>query len=190
MPRRNSGPRLRFLEKRGCYYIVWTEVGRSRERSTGTTDRRQAEVALAEFLHLRTRTAGPRDPSEVLVTDALADYAEEHGEETVSPWRIAAAVKVLGPFWAGRTVVEVTRGTCKADEKARGRSAGTVRRELGVLRAAINHGYKNGRLTRVVAVHLPDRPEPRDRWLTCEEAAALLRAALSEPRVRLHLPLF
>src|SRR5262249_21046728 len=44
--------------------------------------------------------------------------------------------------------------------------------------------------TRVVAIHLPDRPEPRDRWLTRKEAAALLREALSEPRVRLHLPLF
>jgi integrase len=96
----------------------------------------------------------------------------------------------LAPFWQGRTVAEVTRETCRAYEKARARSAGTVRRELGVLRASINHGYKNGRLTRVVAIHVPDRPEPRDRWLTRNEAAALLRAALSEPRVRLHLPLF
>ena len=60
----------------------------------------------------------------------------------------------------------------------------------GRLRAAINHGIRNGRLTRVVAVHVPERPEPRDRWLTRKEAAALLRAALAEPRVRLHLPLF
>jgi integrase len=186
MPRRNSGPRLRFLEKRDCYYIVWIEGGRSRERSTGTADRRQAEIALAEFIHLRTRDAGPRDPSQVLATDALADYAEEHGEETSAP----AAIKALAPFWEGRTVAEVSRETCRAYGKARARSAGTIRRELGVLRAALNHGHKSGRLTRVVPVHLPDRPEPRDRWLTRKEAAALLRAALREPRVRLHLPLF
>jgi integrase len=190
MPRRNSGPRLRFLEKRSCYYIVWTEGGRSRERSTGTADRREAEIALAEFIHLRNRDSGTRDPSQVLVTDTLADYALEHGEDTAAPWRIAAAIKALAPFWEGRTVAEVTRETCRAYENARARSAGTVRRELGVLRASINHGHKNGRLTRVVAVHVPDRPEPRDRWLTRREAAALLRAALAEPRVRLHLPLF
>jgi integrase len=190
MPRRNSGPRLRFLEKRGCYYVVWTEGGRSRERSTGTADRRQAEVALAEFINLRNRDAGPRDPSQILVTDALADYAQEHGQETEAPWRIAAAIKALAPFWEGRTVAEVTRETCRAYERARARSAGTVRRELGVLRAAINHEHKNGRLTRVVAIHVPDRPEPRDRWLTRKEAAALLHASLAEPRVRLHLPLF
>src|SRR5215211_4895311 len=32
--------------------------------------------------------------------------------------------------------------------------------------------------------------EARDRWLTRKEAAALLRAARQEPKVRLHLPLF
>jgi integrase len=72
----------------------------------------------------------------------------------------------------------------------RGRSNGTTRRELGVLRAAINHAHREGRLTRVVPVSLPDSAEPRDRWVTRAEAAALLRAALREPRVRLHLPLF
>jgi integrase len=181
---------LRFLEKRGCWYVTWTECGRSRERSTGTSDRREAEIALAEFIHLRNRDAGPRDPSEVLVTDVLADYSLEHGEETAAPWRIDAALKALVPFWEGRAVSAVTRETCRAYERARARSAGTVRRELGVLRAAINHSHKNGRLTRVVAIHVPDRPESRDRWLTRKEAAALLRAALREPRVRFHLPLF
>ena len=190
MPRRNSGARLRFLDKRGCFYIVWTEQGRSRERSTGTPDRKVAEIALAEFIHARARTAGPRDPSQVLVTDILADYAEEHAKETGAPWRIAMAIKALVPFWQQRTVADVQRDTCRAFAEARGRSPGTVRRELGVLRAAINHAFRRGRITRTVAVDLPDRPEPRDRWLTRKEAAALLRASLSEPRVRLYLPLF
>ena len=114
MPRRNSGARLRFLEKRGCYYIVWTEGGRSRERSTGTTDREHAEIALAEFINIRTRDAGPRDPAAILVTDVLADYAQEHGEQTAAPWRIAAAVKALVPFWQGRTVADVKGETCRA----------------------------------------------------------------------------
>ena len=65
----------------------------------------------------------------------------------------------LAGFWEGRTVATVTRETCRAYERARGRSAGTVRRELGVLRAAINHAHREGRVTRSVAVHLPHRPE-------------------------------
>jgi integrase len=212
MPRRNSGPRLRFLKKRSCFYICWTEAGRSRERSTGTPDRKLAEVALGEFIHARTRTAGPRDPTEVLLTDILADYAQQHGQETAAPWRMAAAIKGLVPYWQGRTVQDVTRETCRAYAKLRGRSPGTVRRELGVLRAAINHAYRNGILTRIVAVHLPDRPPVRDRWLTRSEAARLIAGALGftfaqcsdirtrrqkwvvcnreRAHARLHLPLF
>jgi integrase len=147
------------------------------------------------------------------VTDVLADYAQEHGQDTVAPWRIAAAIKPLVGFWKGRTVADVTRETCRAYTKAReGRSAGTVRRELGVLRAAINHSHREGRITRMVAVHLPDRPPPRDRWLTPSEAGRLIGGALgftfvpySDARsreiryrvwdrerahARLHLPLF
>jgi integrase len=204
--------RLRFLKKRGCFYIVWTERGRSRERSTGTADRGRAEIALAEFINLRARDAGPRDPAAILITDVLADYAQEHGEETAAPWRIAAAIKGLVPFWQGLTVANVTREACRSFAKSRNRAPGTVRRELGVLRAAINHAHRNGRLTRVVAVHLPDRPQGRDRWLTRAEVARLVAGAIgftfavcSDLRTReekwvvwdreyaharLHLPLF
>ena len=190
MPRRNSGPHLRFLHKRRCYYITWTERGRSRERSTGTANREQAEIALAEFIHQRTRSAGPRDPAETLITDILADYAQERAPATSAPWRIGYAIAALATFWEGRTLAEVTKQTCAGYVRARGRSDGTSRRELGVLRAAINYAHAEGRLTRSVSVHLPDSAEPRDRWLIREEAAALLRASLREPRVRLYLPLF
>jgi integrase len=181
---------LRFLAKRGCYYISWTEQHRSRECSTGTADRAEAEIALAEFIHLRTRRAGPRDPAETLVTDLLADYAEERGPRTAAPWRIGAAIVPLTTFWEGRTVANITRQTCARYVVLRARSNGTVRRELGVLRAAVNHAHCEGRLTRTVVVHLPEGAQPRDRWLSRTEAAALLRAAIREPRVRLYLPLF
>jgi integrase len=190
MPRRNNGPRLRFLKKRQYFYIVWTDNGRSRERSTGTADREQAEIALADFTHSRSRSAGPRDPAQALVTDALADYAQERGPETAAPWRIAAATKNLVAFWQGRTVADILPETCRAYVAVRDRSAGTTRRELGVLRAAINYAHRAGRLTRAVAVLLPERPEARDRWLSRKDASLLIKAALREPRVRLYLPLF
>ena len=58
-----------------------------------------------------------------------------------------------------------------------------------MLRAAINYAHKSGRITRPVAVELPERPEPRDRWLTRMEAARLIRAART-PQARLYMPLF
>jgi integrase len=189
MPRRNQGPRLRWLEKRGCFYIIWTEHGRSRERSTGTADREQAEVLLAEFLYARRRQEGPSDPSEMLVTDALEYYASERGPKVTAPDVMGRAIDTLAGFWQGRVVSDVKPETCSLYGKLRGRANGTVRRELGVLQAAINHAHRNGKLTRSVSVELPKSPPPRDRWLTRHEAARLLRVSRTE-HARLYLPLF
>jgi integrase len=177
MPRRNSGAKLRFIQKRGCFYIVWHD-GRSRERSTGTADRASAEQALADFIHTNKITLGPKAAEQVLVTDVLDDYAREHGPHTAAPWRIAHAIKCLVPFWQGRFVAEITRVSCRAYEHQRAQSRGTVRRDLGVLSAAVNHAHREGRLTRTVAIFLPDSPEGRERWLTRVEARALYKAAL------------
>ena len=190
MPRRNQGPKLRWLEKRKCFYVVWTECGRSRQRSTGTADRERAEAIFGEWLHARGRRAGPRDPSEIFVTDVLNDYATERGPKVAAPRVIGCAVDALTGFWQGRVAADVTPQTCELYVKMRGRSPNTVRRELNVLRTALNYAHKNGRLTRTVAVELPEAPEPRDRWLERQEAARLLRAALRSPAVRLYLPLF
>src|SRR5262249_22608646 len=203
MPRRNSGPKLRWLAKRKCFYMTWTEHGRSRERSTGTADREQAQIMLAEWLQRRGRRAGPSDPAAALVTDVLIEYAKQRGPKMAAPSRIAYAVFALTDFFEGNSVADVTPQTCgryveercrsvisdSGEVEKRGCSAGTVRRELGVLRAAINYAFKNGRITRPVAVELPDRPEPRDRWLTRSEAARLLKATKTA-QARFYLPLF
>lgn len=189
MPRRNQGPRLRWLAKRNCFYIIWTERGRSRERSTGTADRVQAEIAFAEWMHRRGHRAGPSDPTQILVTDILQAYLEQRGPKVAAPGRIAYAVLALTDFFEGNSVADVTPHTVGRYVETRGRSIGTVRRELGVLRAAVNYAHRSGRLTRPAAVDLPDRPPPRDRWLTRQEAARLIRRACT-PQARLYLPLF
>src|SRR5262245_56539536 len=104
MPRRNQGPKLRWLAKRGCFYITWTEHGRSRERSTGTANRQGAEEIFGEWLHARSRRAGPSDPSEMLVTDLLADYASERGPKVTAPQVMGRAIEMLIQFWQERVV--------------------------------------------------------------------------------------
>lgn len=190
MPRRNQGPRLRWLEKRLCFYIVWTENGRSRERSTGTKDREEAEIEFAEWLQERQRTIGPRDPSQVFIIDILNDYAIERGPKVKSGERIAYALLPLIEYWQGKAIEGITRQSCENYSDWRCRSAGTIRRELGTLRAAINHAVAERRLFHGVPVHLPTRPPSKDRWLTKQEAAKLLRASLRSPKARLYLPLY
>lgn len=203
MPRRNQGPRLRWLAKRKCFYITWTEYGRSRERSTGSADREQAEIVFGEWLQRRGHRKGPSDPAAILVTDVLNEYTEQRGPKVSSPARIAYAVLALTDFFEGNCVADITPQTCGrfVEERCQsvikesgeieklGRSVGTARRELGVLRAATNHAHKNGRITHPVAVELPDRPERRDRWLTRKKAALLISAARTA-QARLYMPLF
>lgn len=189
MPRRNRGPHLRWIAKRGCWYITWTERGRSRERSTGTADQAAAHHALAEFLRRWNRPSVVQEPEQVEVIDVLERYADEAELTPTAAERVGYAVVPLSRFFNGK-VSDVTREACRRYARERGVSAGTVRRELGVLRAAINHEVELGRLARAPTVFLPEAPEGRDRWLTRQEAARLLRAARAEPKVRLYLPLF
>ena len=106
------------------------------------------------------------------------------GRETM-----ANAISALTSFWQGRVVADVTPQTCKLYVENRQRAPGTARRELGTLQAAINWQHKNGRLTRSVVVTLPDAPTRRQRWLTRDEAAALLRSSRTK-KARLYMPLF
>ena len=189
MARRNQGPRLQYLEQRGAFYITWTVNGRSHKCSTGTADSEQAQKFFADWLVSRgeRKAIGPRDPSQVLISEILNDYLLEAKPSAVA--RAAYAVPPLMDFYGENMVDQVTKKTCKRYAQTRARSMGTVRRELGILRAAINVAFGEGRITRKVAVWLPERPQARDRWLTRDEAASLIRATKT-PQARLYMPLF
>ena len=179
MPRPNRGAYFEFRSERGGYYIHWTEDGRSRRLSAGTTDRATAEAALAEFITRRGRQKrdGPRHPAEFPIGEALALYAQLHAPSTAAPERIGYAIEALLPFWQDNSVADVTDETCLAYTEWRQRSAGTVRKELGVLSAAINFAHRRGRITTATHVTLPNKPQGRQRWLTFSEAARLVASA-------------
>lgn len=180
MPRPNRGAYLDYRADRGRYYVNWTEDGRSGRRSTGTSDRATAEATLAEFIgerHRRGGRAGPRHPADFPIAEAIDLYAQQHATTTAAPERIGYAIDALLPFWGESAIGDVSDETCRAYVAWRSRAAGTVRKELGVLRAAINYAHKRGRLTIVPHVLLPDKPEGRQRWLTPSEAARLVAAA-------------
>ena len=129
MPRRNPGPHLRWVKRAHCYYIVWYEAGRDRQRSTGTASREAAEVQLSEFLLSRAgrHRPRPRNPNEVEVNAVLLDYMEQrapHLEASrTGPICIHSAVGVL----ERKTVGDITEASCAAYRKWRCRSHSTVR---------------------------------------------------------------
>lgn len=84
---------------------------------------------------------------------------------------------------ADRKAVTAAVDSYVAARYAEGVGDGTVRRELVVLRAAMMMAWKQGELRDRPYIGLPPAPPGRQRWLTSEEAAALLDAAA--PRARL-----
>lgn len=109
-------------------------------------------------------------------------YAKEHLPSTKAAAKAAHNISNLEVFWAAKTAADVTAANCR--EYAADRPKVAARRDLEVLRAALLYWNKNyGPLNRIPAIVLPPKPDPRDRWLTPEEAKALRRAAMKTPHL-------
>lgn len=124
--------------------------------------------------------SGILTPDTMTIGSVLTIYAREHGPTVASPERIAYAIEAMAPFWAEHFVGAIKKETCRAYAKTRveqGVKPSTARRELQTLAAALTYCVQEGRLTLAPFVLLPPKSEPRDRWLTRDEAAALIRAA-------------
>jgi integrase len=103
-------------------------------------------------------------------------YAAEHLPHTRAAKNAAYNVGNLSAWWSDKRLDDVTAKNCRA--YAADRSPAAARRDLETLRAAIGHWHREyGPLPVLPAVVMPDKAEPRERWLTRSEAARLLWAA-------------
>lgn len=197
MPRSSTGPKLKWIKSRQTYYVVWYEGGKTRKRSTGTDDPQEAQAYYLEFCNYAASTKGNATPEMLPVVDALVYYAEHKAVHATEPARIAYALDALIPYWKDYTVAEITQQTCNGyfacrnNSREKGIAPSTVRRELGVIVAALNFCFRERKLTQVVNVPLPQKPPPKDRWLTRSEMAKLLwQSRKGVPEARGYLPLY
>lgn len=179
MPREAKPARL----FRYSHTPVWYIRDGSIRRSTGFTSREQAETALQSYIAQKN---APRvsAPDEITVAKILTIYAEEKAIEHASRQTTGYCLKSLIPFFGPLLLRDVRKEVCQRYARQRinprtGRpvSADTIRRELGVLIAAISYCKKNGYITEGHAIEMPRASEPRDRWITRGEAARLIWAA-------------
>jgi integrase len=187
MSNRSKGARLYWRADREVWEIRDTKNGKRFKSSTGTSCRAEAEGALADYIGVKHRPSGPAQAHELSVSQALAYYLDEHAPTTAAPERLIAAVRPLDAFWGDLPVSAVRGATCRRYAKERDRSPGTIRRELNVLQAALNHCLREGYLLSAPKVTRPPRPPAKERWLTRQEAAWLLRAARRLNRDGRHL---
>lgn len=196
MPRPADPPRLilrQQADRPPVWQIIWSEAGRRRRRSTGTGDRRQADRILQAFRAEIKPELASRAIDEILIADLLDRYAETAAARTEAPERIGYAIRRLAPFWAEFSPLDITETKAReyrAARQADGAQDGTIRRELGVLSAALGQGVDDRLFPAAPKVWIPPRPEGRKPWLTRDEIAQLIREARKEYRMRAHMPWF
>lgn len=196
MPRANQGASIKQADN-GVWYIHWTELGRSRRRSTGTADRKVAQKILAAFI---IEKEAADDPSQCATIGIMLDqYLREHIEPNANSKDTARnaigylrahfddyPVNDLEPRHVEGYVRDRKRGKIGWFENGQERGyriAGdsSIRRELGVLVAAYNYAAKTRRIRKGAIPHIPMPPAApvAERWLTQAEADKLLTAALN-----------
>jgi integrase len=185
MPRRSKGPRLwlqparKGVDGKIIEQAVWVIRDGSIKRSTGCGPREieQAARRLKDYLNGKpTERVSDRDPSIVPIADIVAIYSEDVVRKHARPKETAARLSRILDFFGGEMLAHLNKKTCADYVKWRG-SSPAARRELEDLRAAVRHHWEAGLCIALTPVVLPERGEPRERWLTRREAAQLLHTA-------------
>ncbi len=184
MPRPTKPPRLLLRKRRGrepVYVIL--DGGQEISTSCGLERREEAEKRLADYISEKWENPNPGS-RETTIADVLTVYAREHAPTVAAPATIGYAIDALISFWGERRLDEINGKACRQYADGRGVADGTVRRELGVMRAALRYCFREGYISHAPEVVLPASPPPTDRWLTRDEVAKLLREARRSPKSR------
>src|SRR5580658_7174320 len=183
MPRTGKGARLwlRPARRKGGRLIanaVWIIIDDGRHVATGCLkgEAREAEKKLTAYIAEKYRPSRlAKDIDQIHVADVLSLYLDDRGPRITDQPKLERCIGRLNDYWGGKMLSEVTAAECRAYVRSRGKTGG-ARNDLETLRAAINHHAKESLHYGTVRVTLPPKGPPRDRWLTRDEAAALIWA--------------
>lgn len=204
MPRPRKPARLWRRPSTDEWIILDADLpgGQRRTGACGASGQAAAERALQAYLAGKVPArVGPGQLAEVTIGEVLAAYAE-HKSDQPGAEALSWSIQALAEFWGGKPCDSIKGATCRAYvrhmgqdrereiEDALGRryrtrsrnSPQSCRRYLGILQAALNFAAREGIIVSAPLVTLPPAAAARDRWLTRDEAAQLLRH--SPPHLR------
>jgi integrase len=187
MPRKSKGARLYLKAERRdaagalTHAAVWQIRDGEHRESTGCPqhDIAGAEGALERYLNRKHQAAtrrGERDPAQIAIADVLSLYAEHVAPHHARPKEAMQHIERLAGYFGDKTLAEINGELCRAFVRNRRTKSG-ARRDLTILRAAINFHREEGYCDRQIKIVMPGKETPRDRWLTRAEAARLIREA-------------
>src|SRR6266513_1491860 len=170
------------------WWVKYTDAsGQRTDRSTGTTDRKEAQALEAKWrLEAHQMRQWGVQPEHTFDELMLA-YLKATSDTMRDPERATYAIQRLRPFFTGRVMERLRRADVSAYiEKRKADKVGpyTVNRELDLLSAAINYARKHWEwdIQNPVSGMSLRQPEGRLRWLSRAEADVLIREAEKEPK--------
>jgi integrase len=164
---------------------TWLILDRGEQISThcGESDLQGAQQAHAQYLNDKWTPDSKRAAEHVEIADVIAVYARDIAPDHARPKQTADRAKELLKFFGGKRLSAVNGALCRQYVKQRGSRAAATR-ELEDFRAAVRHYHREGFVRDQVAVWIPKRADPRNNWITRDEAARLIWAAWRRPAMQ------
>ena len=172
---------MRLKLYRGRWYAVWRENGTTKRKTLETMDRGVAERRLTDLIRIRKL-----EGSTGTVSQLMKAYLEEK-KSARSFNSMETAWRAVEAMFGNLRPDQITRELCRSytqKRRAAGISDGTIIKDLGVLKAAVNFAGKGSG----AAWDMPAAPPPRERYLTKDERDRLLEAC-DLPHLKLFVEL-
>ena len=175
---------------RGGFCVIWADPSIPAGRR-----RYQLKAASVGEAHIEARQI-IRDLTQPARLTTVAQVWEAYREDKAGR-PIATTMKHTGKailaHFGPMDPMAITAQDCRDYARARraaGRNDGAIWTETGHLRTALVWAAKPGRrlIPEAVEIERPQKPAPKDRWLTREEVDKLLAAA-TQPHIRLAIVL-
>lgn len=196
MPRTSKQARLQLKAARQnksgkiTHKATWIIRDNGRDVSTGCSadEIAAAEEKLRDYLTSKhTPERRVRHIDDIAIADLLSIYLEAQLDKLHERFNVNTAsedavadirkfkkrIERLNEWWGAKMLGELNGEACRLYAKMRGNKGG-ARRDLEDLRAAIRHHAAEGYHRAIVKVSLPEKGQPRDRWLTRSDTARLI----------------
>ena len=180
-------PDYRIGRLNGRFVVTWQDHGGTRRRyRLAAATARDAESEARDVVQEASLTR-----NQVLVADVWEAYRKDLGDRPTAKTMGYTGIKILeyfGHLRADQITAEDSRAYA-IKRRADGRSNGTIWTELGHLRSALLWAETKARLIeRAPHIERPQKPAPKERFLTNAEIEKLLGADC-EPHIRLAIRL-
>jgi len=177
-------PDIKIGRLRGGFCVYWT--GEDGKRTRHQLDARTRKEAEAEAIDVyRAKNPAPTGQTTQQIWD---DYLAERTGRSVAK-TMGYTGKAILPHFGVLRPDQITTDHCRkytAKRRKDGIKDGSIWTELGHLRTALQWAQKTRRIDHAPFIERPQKPAPKDRYLTRPEIDRLL-AAPCEPHIRLAM---